>query len=354
MTLQDLIRHHIRQEGIMPLDIFQQWALYHPEKGYYNTQAIFGSKGDFITAPETSQMFGEIVGLWLLDLWHQMGSPPHVQLIELGPGRGTLMADILRTSRLDPSFLKALCVHLVEISPLLKKEQQKRLSHFPVVWSSTLEEALCQESGPLFLVANEFFDAIPTKQYEKKEGLWRERFVGWCEKDQAFYITLGAPLDLIEEGPDGAILEISPERERLFLELTQQIKKRQGVLWISDYGYSSAINGGDSLQGIYRQQKSNPLAHVGESDLSSHVNFGIFKEIARSQSIADSGPKGQGSFLKNLGIDQRLAQLKQGKSLEICARLQADFERLTHFLQMGLLFQVYAAYHPGNLKPCGF
>lgn len=359
MTLQDLLRKRIQQEGPIPLDIFQQWALSHPQKGYYTTQAVLGQKGDFITAPEVSQMFGEMVGLWLLDLWHQMGSPAPIQLMELGPGRGLFMADMLRVGQLDPGFFKALSVHLVEINPLLQKEQQQRLSSFAisVTSSSTVEEALRNQAGPLLVVANEFFDALPIKQFEKKEKLWWERYVGWCEEIQSFCITLRKTQEtLTQEGIEGDIWEMSPQREGLFRELLQHLQKRQGVMWIADYGYASPQALGDSLQGLYHQQKSDPLAHVGETDLSSHVNFGRFQEIlqASGPGLTDRGPKGQGAFLKALGIEQRLIQLKQGKSFEQAARLQAEFERLTHRLQMGDLFQIYTVYAPPTLDPAGF
>lgn len=408
------IRQQIQQRGPLTLQAFFDLALYHPRYGYYVTHPVLGHHGDFTTAPETSQMFGEILGVWIQDVWRQLGRPPCLHLLELGPGKGTMMKDMLRVGEKNKSFFKALQVHLVEISASFQKIQQQTLSSFPFVrWHSTLETALSCVNGPFVGVANEFFDALAIEQYQKKEGQWHQRLVGWHALQQGFSwvlkptpclnVSSGAslpdalplantlPSDTISpailpppghpilplghqgqgvggglvapEAKEGDIWEISPQRDDVFCKLISCAQQHTGALWINDYGYcyqqtkrSLAGNAGvgDSLQGLFKKRPVHPLYAPGQTDLTSHVNFGRFEDIAQLYAMPSKGPLPQGVFLKNMGIDVRLEVLKKQKPFSVQGILSAQHARLTHPSQMGGVFQSYAVYFPSSLLMPGF
>jgi NADH dehydrogenase [ubiquinone] 1 alpha subcomplex assembly factor 7 len=330
--LENLLKKRIAEEGPLSLETFQQEALFHPQYGYYRTQKVLGDRGDFITAPEVSGLFGDVLGAFVLNEWDTtLGRPSCVSLIELGPGKGTLMGDVLRVGQLRPAFLEAAHVTLLEINPFLKATQKDHLSSYPLIvhWIDTLE-VLPENSGPLILLANEFFDVLPIQQWvqdpKTPEGPWIERKVS-LKEDR---------LCLIPDGEDLKIQEKSPQREALFLKLLDLLKKRGGLLWITDYGYEGPSSG-DTLQGLYQRTPSPLLNYVGLTDLSSHVDFGRLATLAKDFSC--EGPLTQGAFLKNNGLDLRLDALRRGASLTERARLEAAYMRLVHPLQMGTLFK---------------
>ncbi len=331
--LEILLKKSIVEEGPLSLETFQEKALFHPHHGYYRTQKVLGDRGDFTTAPEVSSLFGDVLGAFVLNEWETtLGRPSSFSLIELGPGKGTLMGDVLRIGRLRPAFLEAAHVTLLEINPFLKAAQKDQLSSYPVLvqWIDTLE-ALPDNSGPLILLANEFFDVLPVQQWvqdpKTPEGPWIERKVALKEDH----------LCLIPEGEGLRIQEQSPQREALFLTLLDLLKKRGGLLWIADYGYEGPSSG-DTLQGLYQRTPSPLLNHIGLTDLSSHVDFGYLATLAKDFSY--EGPLTQGAFLKNNGLDLRLDALRRGASLGERARLEAAYMRLVHPLQMGTLFKI--------------
>ncbi|MGL5784129.1 MAG: class I SAM-dependent methyltransferase [Alphaproteobacteria bacterium] len=360
-VLEAFLRERIRHEGPMPLDSFQETALYHPQEGYYVTQAVLGSGGDFITAPEISQLFGEMVGIYLWESLRQMEFPKPFHLLELGPGRGVLMADVLRTLRkFQQDIFKNFSLSFLEISPSLQAQQASAMAPFPLQpsWAGALEEAIRQGEGPLIVLANEFFDALPVKHYEFRDGRWWERGITWDSNAQSFAMVClpfsdEENLEILGEPFEGAVLEVSPARDLLLQELLQALVTRGGMLWMADYGYTRP-QFGETLQGICRGVPGSILEQVGKTDLSAHVNFASLQELTNASSLKAFGPIPQGIFLENLGIRVRLEQLKTGKPSAVRAALEAGCERLINPLQMGRLFQVYGVSSYLNMRPSGF
>ncbi len=320
---------------------FMELALQHPDSGYYRTQQAVGQ--DFTTAPEISQVFGELIGAWVLDIYEQLGSPSQVNLVELGPGRGTLMADLLRVAALSPAFMAALQIHLVEINPFLLQQQKGKIHHSEIYWHETVETLPLQ--APLLLIANEFFDAMPTHFYRRQENMLYERFIDLSGEEPVFtFLPLAS-----EEGED-VEWETSPVSLHIMELLSQRLRLQGGVCLLIDYGYESGT--GDTLQALFRGEPSPPLSHIGKSDLTCHVNFGALKQVAITQGLSVFGPVSQRTFLKNLGIDLRIAQL-QHKNKQEAAVLNVAHARLTHPCQMGTLFKAMAIVSQA-LIPGGF
>lgn len=326
--LEKIIHQEIKEKGPISQSRFMELALQHPTYGYYRSKEAVSR--DFTTAPEISQMFGELIGVWGIDSYTKLKEPQRVNLVELGPGKGTLMADFLRVAKLSKSFLEALQITLVEINPLLKATQQKTISS-PIQWIETFEE-LPPSRDPLIIIANEFFDALPVNCFTRKENTLFERRLDIQEGTLTFTYH---PLRL-DPGPD-QIWEENPSLESTVKNICQRLLKQKGVFLCIDYGYEKGE--GESLQALYQGEISDPLSHIGKSDLTCHVNFGKIKEIASSHGLDVIGPIPQGQFLKSIGLDIRLEKLKhnnpsQKASLDIAAT------RLTHPQQMGELFKV--------------
>jgi NADH dehydrogenase [ubiquinone] 1 alpha subcomplex assembly factor 7 len=336
-------------------------ALAHPGGGYYARRDPLGAAGDFVTAPEVSQLFGELVGLALAQHWLDLGRPPRVLLVELGPGRGTLVADALRAAQVVPGFLEAAGVlHLVETSPVLRERQAAALGQLPVRWHDEL--AGVPQDRPLLLVANEFLDALPIRQFVRRSGRWHERLVA-VDEAGAFRFVLAprpTPFPLVAEGapedpPDGAVLELGPAREALAEAIAARVVAQGGLALLIDYSDDAdAAMLGDTLQAVRRHARVDPLAAPGEVDLSAHVDFGAIGRRAAGAGAVAYGPVGQATFLGRLGIELRLRQLlgratpTQREALESgCARLVAPD-------QMGELFKVMALTAPAAPLPPGF
>jgi len=346
MSLAARIAERIRAEGPLPVGQVMAAAV----ESYYAGRDPFGAKGDFITAPEISQMFGELIGLWAVVVWQGMGMPDRVVLAELGPGRGTLMADLLRAARQVPPFRAALEPWLVETSPKLRKAQRKALSGEQIQWAARIEDL---PPGPLLLVANEFFDALPVDQYVKRDGVWHERRVDVA--DGAFGFVVGPPAtpDLapaVAAAADGAIAEICPEGRRIAALLGRRLTAEPGVALMIDYGYGRSA-AGDSLQALKHHKYHPALEDLGNADLTAHVDF---EALALAAMPARTwGPVGQGDFLRALGIEQRAAVLTRGKPAEVVADMVGRMHRLIDPHEMGTLFKVAALAHPALPPPPG-
>ena len=350
------ISEMIQSEGPIPLDRFMSLALQDPRHGYYMTRDPFGAGGDFVTAPEISQMFGELLGLWALDLWLRMGRPPVLRLIELGPGRGTLMADVLRAARINGAFLKALDLRFIETSPFLAERQRTLLGAFPgpAAWHANLDDV---PHGPAIVFANEFFDALPVRQYVRTPEGWRERVVGLDEQDCLAFALAAEPERAIKLGaPVGAVLEVGLAARRIMAALARRLVAQGGCALVVDYGYvRSGL--GETLQALERGAPVDPLRGPGEADLTVHVDFSALRQAATAAGAVAHGPVEQGVFLNHLGIEQRAARLARDANTDQRAAIEAAAARLVDRSSdrgMGALFKVLAVRAPAWPTPAGF
>jgi len=344
----------------MPVARYMELCLTHPEHGYYITHDPLGREGDFITAPEVSQMFGELLGLWAAATWRAMGAPKNVRLVELGPGRGTMMADMLRAIRVVPTFYQALTVHLVEINPALREKQRQSLSGIKANahWHDSIDDV---PDGPALIFANEYFDALPINQAVFARDGWHERVVDVNDKDQLVFDVAPEPLprfelllsDLLRVAPLGAIFEWRSPHE--VMKLARRLRQFGGAALVIDYGHSRS-DAGDTFQAIARHSFADPLKNPGQSDLTAHVDF---EALARSAEDVDArvhGPIEQGQFLKRLGIETRAATLVSKASTQVAADVTTALRRLvgTGRGGMGALFKVLGISHPSIETLAGF
>ncbi|SEP79515.1 SAM-dependent methyltransferase, MidA family [Faunimonas pinastri] len=344
--LAEKIRRLIRQQGPLGIAEYMALCLGDPEHGYYITRDPLGAAGDFTTAPEISQMFGEILGAWLAYAWQRGGAPRPVRLVELGPGRGTLTADILRVFRRVPGLSDAVSVHMVETSPVLRARQKEALARFDVAvaWHDGLADI--PDDRPLLLVANEFFDALPIRQYVRQGDIWQERAVG-LGPDGALAFGLGSGrLDNGPAAPDGTILELCPAGDAVMAEIAGRIRRHGGGALVVDYGHERSAPG-ETLQAMRGHAFADPLAEPGEADLTAHVDFGALRRRAEAEGAQTHGPLTQGRFLLDLGLLQRAGQLGAGKDAAAQEAIRAAVERLAGPDQMGNLFKVLALTAPG-------
>ncbi|MCC6737063.1 MAG: SAM-dependent methyltransferase [Bauldia sp.] len=324
-----------------------------PDHGYYTTREPFGQGGDFITSPEISQVFGELIGLWAVATWEAMGAPSRFTLAELGPGRGTLMADALRAARIRPGFLAAATVALVEISPRLRVEQAEAIAPLGIepVWHDRVDDL---PDGPLIVVANEFLDALPVRQLVRTEGGWAERMVGRNEKGElAFGLrptdSPGAG-DAADALPVGTVMEVRPAATAIASALGARIAARGGAALFIDYGYAEP-GAGDTLQALYRQLYDGALNHPGEADLTAHVDFAAIARAAAAAGAEAHPILTQGEFLGRLGIADRVRALAMGKPPAEQQAIGVAAHRLVHPDAMGSLFKVLAVGAPGLALP---
>ncbi len=348
----------IAENGPISIADYMSQCLADPEHGYYATRDPFGTAGDFTTAPEISQMFGELIGAWLVHAWRAAGAPAPAILTEAGPGRGTLMADILRAASIDPAFIQAISVHLVETSPALRDKQQATLSSVkaPVTWHERIEDA---PGGPLFFIANEFFDALPIRQYIRTGDDWRERVVGLDGAgDLAFGLGPGrldrpAPDthdDPLDGAPENAMVEICPAATTIMEIIAGRIAASGGVALIVDYGYGEAVFG-DTLQAVKNHAFADPLSEPGEADLTAHVDFAALARSARRAGAAVHGPVDQSTFLLAAGLLERAGQLGAGKDAATQEAIAKAVERLAGPEAMGTLFKMLAVTPAGLVLP---
>jgi SAM-dependent MidA family methyltransferase len=340
------IRRIIEADGPISLPDYMAMCLFDPACGYYTTSEPFGIAGDFITAPEVSQMFGEIIGAWLVHAWRLLERPDPFVLAEMGPGRGTLMRDVLRTARLEPAFLAASRVHLVEASPRLRDVQRKTLGDAPVecTWCETVS-ALPEQ--PMLLFANELFDAIPVRQVERAETGWCERTISTVDNGGLGFV-LGPPLADISFLPDGAsmqpigtVFEYAPARDAIAFEIGSRLSEFGGAGLLIDYGHENP-GFGDTLQAMRRHCYVSVFDTPGEADLTSHVDFHALKNAAEQAGAFTLPVMAQGDYLLSLGLAERAGALGAGKDAGTQDSIRAAAERLASISegQMGALFKV--------------
>ncbi|HYC96448.1 class I SAM-dependent methyltransferase [Brevundimonas sp.] len=330
-------------------------CLHDPQGGYYATRPAIGASGDFITAPMISQMFGELIGLWAVELWERLGAPERVRLVEVGPGDGTLMADALRAGRLAPEFLRAVDLILIEPSPPLREAQARMLADSDVHprWVSALDRI--ETDAPVILIANEVLDCLPARQFVKTEDGWAERCVGVTDDGGLTFglkaITGGFKRPAFEVEP-GQTVEISEQQATFGREVAALVKAASGAALLIDYGRSRP-EPGDTLQALRRHQKVDPLATPGEADLTQWADFPTVLEAAVHAGADVTGTMGQGEFLKRLGIEPRADRLKDGRP-DAAPVIDRQLVRLTADDQMGALFKACAIFSPHGLVVPGF
>ncbi len=331
MSFAAHLRQKIRQDGAMDIASFMALCIAH----YYKSRDPLGRQGDFTTAPEISQMFGEMIGIWCADLWHRAGAPPVLHLVECGPGRGTLMADLLRGTKHVTGFHEALHIHLVEISPPLRALQKHAVVHERVTWHENFETT--PETGALIVIGNEFLDALPMRQYQRTAEGWMECCIGLDPQTGALVrgvmpCVMPCVMPVSRAAGIGDVIEISPAREKFVAGVRARLTRQRGGALFIDYGYNGPAVG-DTLQAVRNHDYVCVLETAGEADLTSHVDFAPFGGFLTTQ----------GAFLQALGIALRAERLG----------LQRDMQRLCAPDQMGGLFKV-CGFCSDGLRPAGF
>ena len=350
----------------MSIAAYMAVALHDPDSGYYAGRDPLGAAGDFVTAPEISQIFGELIGACVIDFWQRIGRPDPVILAELGPGRGTLMADLLRASRAAPEFHRAIRLTLVEASTVLRREQRRRLAAFePEIAPRFVDGVDGLPEGPLLLVANEFLDALPVRQLVRGRNGWAERLVAlepgsepgserltFVEGPENRALALLIPPGL-RDAPPGTVVEICPAAAALAASLGKRLACRPGLALFVDYGYFPSRPGA-SLAAVRRHRAASILDAPGEADLSAHVDFAAFAESATEAGAESHGPVSQRDFLLALSAEARHQALSRRAARAQRDELENGIARLIDPAQMGTLFKVLALTSPGLPPPAGF
>ena len=353
--LKDRLVDLIEALGPLPVNEYMAHCLFDPRDGYYTTREPFGRDGDFITAPEISQMFGELVGVWIIGAWQALGSPLDATIAEIGPGRATLMKDVHRTlSRLAPPLVSNGCFALVESSPRLTGIQKKTLANLNgrFEWHTELATLPPQ---PLILIGNELLDAIPIRQFVRVGADWRERAVGLDGDDHLRFVAGAGSVDpaLLPSGaigaPDGTIAELAPARSALVEEVVDRLARDHGAALFFDYGHLES-GFGDTLQAVRRHAKEDVFENPGEADLTSHVDFAALAHIARLRRL-DVHLCTQQKFLLELGLLERAGSLGATADHATRERLTGEVQRLAGADAMGELFKVMAILPKGVVTP---
>lgn len=359
-TLLDKLKRRIAREGPLTIAQYMEASLADPEHGYYTTRDPFGRAGDFVTAPEISQIFGELIGLWCAVAWREMGAPGAVKVIELGPGRGTLMADALRASSCVPEFVSAVEVHLVEASPSLRAVQRETLARSGTTprWHDRLADV---PTGTAIILANEFLDVLPVRQFERVDGAWRERCIRLSDNGR---LEIGVspevlatpeiiPQALRDAARDGELAEIRPGTQEIVEVIAARAEDAPAAALFIDYGHATTAPG-ETLQAVKEHDYTDPLAAPGTADLTAHVDFGAICETAQQNGLQVHGPVTQAAFLLSLGLKERCEKLLENARADQRELIASGAERLVDPAQMGELFKVMALSSKGlRLVPFG-
>ncbi len=357
MSLADIIAQRIRKHGPISVAQYMEMALAEPHLGYYMRKDPLGAEGDFTTAPEISQIFGELMGAWIAQQWMHL-KMPEAAFIELGPGRGTLMNDALRATKHIAGFHSSITVHLVETSPALKHKQWNALAnkHPHIEWHESID-ALPNDK-PWLIIANEFFDALPIRQFIHKDLQWHERMVDVKNSECIFSVMpaktgIQKKLDASLRQNDGNIIEICEPALGITRIIASHIASKGGAALIADYGYTGGTNG-DTLQAVKNHKYHPPLKDAGEADLTAHVDFSALAETTQQSGAAVYGPYPQGRVLGKLGAIPRATRLCEGLSQEGQAAIMSGLKRLLAPDEMGELFKMMCIVPKQHPQPEGF
>ena len=356
--LETQIIETIRQSGPMTLDRYMTLCLAHPEYGYYMSRDPFGRGGDFTTAPEISQMFGELIGIWCISAWQTLQTPDPFHLVELGPGRGTLMADLLRAAKVMPGVHDSMRVHLVETSPVLRKVQEKTLDGIgpTVEWH---DDIATLPEGPAIIIGNEFFDALPVQQLQRSDTGWHERVVGLDEEGQLQFglasdrVPDAVVPDWAQDSETGDITEIAPVRADYAMRAARHVADQDGALLFIDYGHTRSGTG-DTVQAVSKHNPVDILHEPGECDLTAHVDFAELESCFSNEGLVTYGPVTQSRFLAGMGIAERLDMLSKRGGARERMKLADAARRLVAGTEMGHLFKVLVATHSDMDTPQPF
>ena len=349
--LERHLRAVIAAEGPITVERYMAECLGHPDHGYYFTRDPLGAAGDFVTAPEVSQMFGELIGLWCADLWDRMGRPDPVQLVEMGPGRGTLMADALRAAAALPGFREAARLHLIETSLTLRARQADALVDHAPAWHDGIGTI---PDGPLLLIANELLDALPIRQLLRTADGWRERMVT-IEAGRLAFAPGAVPVEapfFVADAPTGSLVEQRPAADEIAAAVAARLLRHGGAALFLDYGHLESAPG-ETLQAVRGHAYADVLTDPGEADLTAHVDFTAFARAARAAGATIHGPAAQAEFLAALGIGARAEALARRGGPRRAAEIETALERLLGPAQMGRLFKAIAFAAPDGPKPAG-
>jgi SAM-dependent MidA family methyltransferase len=358
--LESEIRRRIEAAGPMPIGQYMSICLTDPQHGYYVTRDPLGRGGDFTTAPEVSQMFGELIGLWMVSVWQQMGSPENIRIVELGPGRGTMMNDAMRAAKVMPAFTKAAVLHLVEISPALQAIQEQTLSaiDMPLTWHKSLSDL---PGGTAIFVANEFFDALPINQSVKMADGWHRRAVAVASDGAIVYRPDPEPMPhfastlptAVRDASEGEVFEWRSDTETM--ELGRRVAREPSAALIIDYGHAASATG-ETLQAVRDHLFADPLTAPGEADLTAHVDFEALARGIEAMGAVVFGPIEPALFLKRLGIETRADTLRANAARGKAHEIESAMARLTGFGRtgMGALFKAMAVAHRSLCTPPAF
>ena len=366
MSLLERLTRRLKTEGPISVAEYMTLCLLDPVDGYYPTRDPLGSDGDFITAPEMSQMFGEVLGLWALQTWQDLGRPETVQLVELGPGRGIMMSDMLRAAKLDPDFIKAVRVTLIEASAALEAVQAQTLANVsvPVSWAADLSQV---PAGPAIIIGNEFLDCLPVRQFIQKDRFaeaagWHERLV-MLDEDTGGLAYAVSPVAISEtvqallpaaqsEAKTGDLIEVCASAHLVLDQIKVRFDAHPGRALFIDYG-PDETEFGDTLQALKRHEKVGVFSDPGNTDLTARVDFAALQEFAAEIGLASTKPQTQSAFLSRLGLEIRAVALARAKP-DAKAKLARQMERLMSADQMGTLFKAICFQSKELGKPLGF
>lgn len=339
------LAERIRRDGPLPLPDYMGAVA----RAYYAQPSVIGAAGDFITAPEISQTFGELIGLWSAVVWQSMGAPAKVHVVECGPGRGTLMRDFLRAAERVPAFVAAAQVHLVEQSPTLRAHQHALLGH-RASWHDNIDAV---PSGPMILIGNEFLDALPIRQFERTASGWMERYVTVDDAGKFCFVLRPGEVAGAPPAQPGVIFETSPAVTEFAAKVAARLVRDGGAALLFDYGHRTTA-AGETLQALKQHKFCGLFDSPGQADLTAHVDFAAVADAARHAGAAVYGAIEQGLWLNRLGIKLRGVQLAQGKSPEVAREIESAIRRLIEPDAMGALFKVIALAAPNLPRPEGF
>ncbi len=346
----------IKKKHKIPLDKFIEYCLYDKTKGYYMTKNPFGEKGDFVTAPNISRLFSEIIAIWTISFWENLGSPKKFNLIELGAGNGEMMKIMIESFKKFPSFFNACNIIIFEKSPKLIKKQKRNINFKKIKWIKNLK---IPNKFPSIYLANEFFDALPIKQFFKKKNNWYEKLIKIEAKKKLSFTKKIIDIKALDKKFNYKIslnkdfIEYSPLALKYLDQILKKIIKNKGGLLIIDYGYFNEKMK-DTLQSIYNKKFSNVLENIGKSDITYNINFHFFNKLIKKYNSLDTVFAPQGNFLTNLGIKQRAEIICRNKSFKEKADIFYRLNRLIHENEMGKLFKVMLIKNTNNKFQLGF